>query len=641
MLTVFCKNLLHRHSSSGVCLNCLGAIQKSKQQPNAGFSTTNPLFSVPGDIISGNMIKGIDHLRDARLNKGLAFTLAERQAFGIHGLLSSEFRTLEQQLAICRLSVDRYRSFLNKYLYLTELQDTNETLFYSLLNDDIQKYLPLINSPTIGLACMRFGLVYKSARGLFISMHDKGHVEDVMRNWPERDVRAIVVTDGERVLGLGDLGAHGMGIPQGKITLMTALGGIKPNQCLPVCLDCGTNNQSLLEDPLYVGIREKRFTRTQYDELIAEFMATVKKLYGPNTVIMMEDFGLSNAHRLLNRYRDDYCVFNDDIQATAAAVVAGLMVACHRITKQKLKDNTYLFLGAGSTGVGIANLLCDAMMEEGISSDEARSRCYMFDVDGLLTRKRTRTIPHHATDYIRDLEAETDFEKCVKKFKATCLIGTSTAGNSFTPAILREVGMNAERPLIFSLSNPTRQSECTPLEAYTHTEGRCIYASGSPFPAVVYKGVEYKTGQANNYYVYPGVTLGVIAANAIRVTDSMFLSAAKTLAKQVTDEDIQIGRIYPHATNMKSISLAIASEIVALAHDLQLTYLVARPKNIDECVRDNMYECAYGNNFPKFYEYPEKQNVVKLKNIDVLHKGLLPNRRKPRSNTEPPRYILT
>ncbi|PZC72041.1 hypothetical protein B5X24_HaOG211991 [Helicoverpa armigera] len=511
---------------------------------------------------------------------GLAFTLAERQVFGIHGLLSSEFRTLEQQLAICRLSVDRYRSLLNKYLYLSELLDTNETLFYCLLNENIQKYMPLVNSPTVGIACLRFGLVYKRPRGLFITIHDRGHVIDVLKNWPERDVRVLVVTDGERILGLGDLGAHGMGILQGKTILLTALAGIKPHQCLPVCLDVGTNNLALIEDPLYIGIREKRQCRKNYDELITEFLVSCKKLYGPQTLVMMEDFGIHNAHRLLTRHRDDHCIFNDDIQATAAAVVSGLIVACERITKQKLKDNTYLFYGAGSTGVGIANLLCDAMTEEGLSSEEARTRCYMFDVNGLLTKKRNKEIPSHARDYARNLEPEMDFEKCIKKFKATCIIGTSTCGSSFTPAMIKEVAKNTERPLIFPLSNPTSQSECTPQEAYDHTEaedivyvrqklkyaprvqllesrhnanfkafvvrvptcflhlvldenfwpqdvGRCIFASGSPFPPVTYKGRKFTTAQANNYYIYPGVALGVIAANAFRVTDAMFLTAAK------------------------------------------------------------------------------------------------------------------
>ncbi|XP_021198066.3 NADP-dependent malic enzyme [Helicoverpa armigera] len=639
MITVFCRNILLKNSNCTACADCWSSAKRTNKQQTAQFSLSNTKFVIPGDVVTANLTKGIDHLRNPRLNKGLAFTLAERQVFGIHGLLSSEFRTLEQQLAICRLSVDRYRSLLNKYLYLSELLDTNETLFYCLLNENIQKYMPLVNSPTVGIACLRFGLVYKRPRGLFITIHDRGHVIDVLKNWPERDVRVLVVTDGERILGLGDLGAHGMGILQGKTILLTALAGIKPHQCLPVCLDVGTNNLALIEDPLYIGIREKRQCRKNYDELITEFLVSCKKLYGPQTLVMMEDFGIHNAHRLLTRHRDDHCIFNDDIQATAAAVVSGLIVACERITKQKLKDNTYLFYGAGSTGVGIANLLCDAMTEEGLSSEEARTRCYMFDVNGLLTKKRNKEIPSHARDYARNLEPEMDFEKCIKKFKATCIIGTSTCGSSFTPAMIKEVAKNTERPLIFPLSNPTSQSECTPQEAYDHTEGRCIFASGSPFPPVTYKGRKFTTGQANNYYIYPGVALGVIAANAFRVTDAMFLTAAKTLAKNVTDEDITAGRIYPSVNQMTQISLSIAAEIVSLACDQNLTFLRPKPKDFKEFVAAQTYEFKYPSNVPRFYSYPESTTVVKLKNIDVLHKGLLPNNRRPRPRSDPPILI--
>ncbi|XP_050562740.1 NADP-dependent malic enzyme [Spodoptera frugiperda] len=608
---------------------------KTKLRQIARFSTNAVNFGVAGDVVTANLTKGIDHLRNPRLNKGLAFTLEERQAFGIHGLLSSEFRTLEQQLAICRLSVDRYRSPLNKYLYLAELLDTNETLFYCLIHDDVEKYMPLINSPTVGIACLRFGLVYKMSRGLFVTIHDKGHVIDVLKNWPERDVRVVVVTDGERILGLGDLGAHGMGVAQGKITLLTALGGIKPHQCMPVCLDVGTNSTSLIEDPLYIGIREARYPRKDYDDLVCEFFAACKKLYGPQTLIMMEDLAMHNAYRLLTRFRDDYCVFNDDIQATAATVLSGLMVACNRITNQKLKDNTYLFFGAGSTGVGIANLLCDAMMEEGLTSEAARNRCYLFDIDGLLSRKRRAGIPAHAKDFARDLEPETDFQACIKKFKATCIIGTSTSGSAFTPSILREVAKNTERPLIFPLSNPTIQSECSAQEAYDYTQGRCIFASGSPFPPVAYKGKKFYPGQANNYYIFPGIALGVVAANAFRVTDDMFITAAKTLARNVTEEDIKVGRIYPHVNQMNNISLSIAADIVSLACDLNLTYLCPRPSNYKEFVREQSYEFKYSTNIPRFYSYPEK-SIIKLKNIEILHKGLLPRKRRPRPRSDPP-----
>ncbi|XP_068621580.1 NADP-dependent malic enzyme [Battus philenor] len=565
---------------------------------------------VTGNIICPNMVRGIDHLRDPRLNKGLAFTLEERQALGIHGLLAAKFKTQEEQLDICRISIDRYEDNLNKYLYLVELQDRNEKLFFRLLSENVEKYLPIVYTPTVGLACQRFGLIYRRPRGLFITINDKGHIFNILKNWPEPDVRAIVFTDGERILGLGDLGAYGMGIPVGKLSLYTALAGIKPHQCLPITLDVGTDNQDLLEDPLYIGLRQRRVRGKEYDEFIDEFMEACVQRYGQNTLLQFEDFALINAGRLLQKYRNKYCTFNDDIQGTASVAVAGLMAAV-RVTKRKLSENIYLFLGAGSASNGIANLTVAAMMAEGLTERQARERVYMFDVDGLLSTRREGGVPEHAKAFGKDIEPEKDFEACVAKIKPSCLIGCSTVGGAFTPNVLKQMAKNIERPVIFALSNPTSKAECTAQAAYDHTEGRCIFASGSPFPPVQYNGKEYHTGQGNNSYIFPGIALGVIATATHHIPETMFLTAARTLANYVSEADLSIGRIYPSLAEVKDVSLSIAIEVAKMAYDEGLASVYPEPKDLAKHVENQMYNYNYESSMPVVWGWKpeEKFNV--------------------------------
>ncbi|KAJ0177884.1 hypothetical protein K1T71_006757 [Dendrolimus kikuchii] len=578
-----------------------------------------------GDVICPNMIRGIDHIRDPRLNKGLAFTHEERQALGIHGLLAAKVNTQDEQIAFCRISIDRYKDDLNKYLFLMELQDTNERLFFSLLAQDIEKYLPIVYTPTVGLACQKFGLMYRRTRGLFITINDKGHVFSVLKNWPEHDVRAIVFTDGERILGLGDLGAYGMGIPVGKLSLYTALAGIRPHQCLPITLDVGTDNKTLLEDPLYIGLRQNRVRGEEYDAFIDEFMYACTQRYGPNVLLQFEDFALPNAGRFLKKYRDTFCTFNDDIQGTASACVAGLF-ASMRITKKKLTEYIILFLGAGSAAMGIANLAVNAMVEEGLTKEAARSRIFMFDVHGLLTNSRPGGVPEHAKIYGKDMEPEIDFEKCVEKLKATSLIGCSTVGGAFTTRVLKQMAVNTERPVIFALSNPTTRAECTAQAAYDHTEGRCVFASGSPFPPVKYNGKVYLTGQGNNSYIFPGVALGVIASQTHHIPDSIFLTAAKTLASIVKEEDLEKGRVYPSLSAIKEVSVIIATEVIKKAYNDDLATRYPQPNDIEKLINEQMYNYKYPNYVPKFYKFPELPKF-KVKSVEEAYQGKSPGKK--------------
>ncbi|XP_026318543.1 NADP-dependent malic enzyme-like [Hyposmocoma kahamanoa] len=563
------------------------------------------------------LIRGIDHLRDPRLNKGLAFTLQERQALGLHGILAPHFYTQEQQVEICTVAIGRYAEALNKYLYLVELMDTNERLFYSLLNTDIEKYMPIIYTPTVGLACQKFGLAYRRPRGLFISIHDKGHIKKVIGNWPETDVRAICFTDGERILGLGDLGAFGMGIPVGKLALYTALASIKPHQCLPITLDVGTNNKALIEDPMYIGLRRERARGQEYDDFIDEFMFACTERYGPRVLLQFEDFSYANATPLLERYRDKFCTFNDDIQGTASVAVAGLLAAT-RVTKKKMSENTIMFLGAGSAATGIANLSVLAMEEEGLSKKDAEAKIYLFDIDGLLSTKRDGGVPPLSKQYGKDVEPSKNFEECVKKYKPSCLIGCSTVGGSFTPAILKIMAENCERPIIFALSNPTSRAECTAQDAYDHTNGKCIFSSGSPFPPVKFNGKTYKTGQGNNAYIFPGVALGVMATAAYIIPDKLFLAAARSCANFVQESDLNVGRIYPPLSDVRQVSFQIAMDICKICYEDGLATHFPKPTDFKQFIGNHTYNLKYPSYLPEFFDYPAQPNV-KLKKIDECY----------------------
>ncbi|KAK9884378.1 hypothetical protein WA026_005333 [Henosepilachna vigintioctopunctata] len=551
----------------------------------------------------------MDHLKNPRLNKGLAFTLEERQALGIHGLQPAAQRTQDEQVANCKAVLESYNQPINKYVYLTELKDRNEKLFFKLVSENIEEMLPIVYTPTVGLACLKFGIMYRRPHGLFVTIHDKGHIYDILQNWHEPDIHAVVFTDGERILGLGDLGAYGMGIPIGKLALYTALAGFKPHHCLPICLDVGTDNKQLLEDRHYVGLRHTRVRGEIYDEFIDEFMTAIVKRYGQDTLIQFEDFGTANAARLLKRYRNKYCTFNDDIQGTAAVSLAGVL-ASNRITKKKVSDHKILFYGAGTAAIGIADLLTEFMVREGISREEARQRIYMMDINGIISTGRNDLFGHQ-TYYAKDHSPEKDLLKIINEIKPSFLIGASTQGGAFTPPILKAMASYNDRPLIFALSNPTIKTECTPQDAYEHTEGRCIYCSGSPFPDVIYNNKVYKPGQGNNSYIFPGVALGVVLAQVHHIPDEYFIIAAEVISENVLEDELAMGSLFPGLNHIRDCSVKIATRIMDYAYKNNVATLYPEPKDKIKFIKSNLYNYNYIPSLTGRWSWPDESNEKK------------------------------
>ncbi len=533
--------------------------------------------------------RGAALLHDPLLNKGTAFTRAERDALGLRGLLPPNVHTIEEQLARV---MDNYRhktTDLERYIHLVSLQDRNETLFYRLVTEHIEEMMPIIYTPTVGQACQQWGHLFRRPRGLYISWDDRGRIADILRVWPLPDVRVIVVTDGERILGLGDQGVGGMGIPVGKLSLYTACAGIDPACTLPVMLDVGTENEGYRRDPLYLGLRQPRVRGEAYDAFLAEFVEAVTAVM-PRALLQFEDFGNQNAFRLLERWRDVACTFNDDIQGTAAVTLAGLHSAL-RLAGGTLRGQTVLFLGAGEAGIGIGDLVASAMVDEGASLEEARRRCWFVDTKGLVVRSRTDLAPHKLR-FAHDAPFQPTLLDAVRALRPTALVGVSTVPRTFTREILEEMSRLNDRPMIFALSNPTSKSECSAEEAYRWSGGRAIFASGSPFPPCVVDGRTFVPGQGNNSYVFPGVGLGVVASRARHVTDRMFAAAARTLAALVREDDLAVGRIYPALTRIREVSAAIGAAVAEVAFQDGLAG-VPRPAHVPALVKAQMWEPRY------------------------------------------------
>ena len=533
--------------------------------------------------------KGMELLHNPLLNKGTAFTADERKQLQLEGLLPPFVMTQEEQKIKVLASVRVQATDLDKYIYLTSLQDRNEALFYRLVIDEIEEFMPIIYTPTVGQACQEYGHIFRRPRGLYISSNDKGSIKKILSNWPHKNVDVIVVTDGERILGLGDLGADGMGIPVGKLSLYTICAGIHPERTLPITIDVGTNNEELLQDPLYIGLRQKRDIGDQYDSLLDEFMDATAHIF-PNVLVQFEDFANRNAQRLLTKYRNNYCTFNDDIQGTASVVLGGLLSAMC-IIKSSLDKQRILFCGAGSAAIGIADILCREMIHSGVDEKISRKNLYLFDSSGLITADR-EDLSEANLKYAQQVDVETNFSAAVKKLKPTIVIGVSGVEGAFEEKMVRNMTQKNDRPIIFALSNPTSKSECTAEQAYSWSEGRAIFASGSPFDTVRLKGKTYHPGQGNNAYVFPGVGLGIIASGATRVTDEMFLAAAHALADMMEYKNLEKGTLYPALAEIRNVSKRIALAVALEVYNSDLASQ-PRPENLEQHIEEIMYSPHY------------------------------------------------
>ncbi len=535
-----------------------------------------------------DMPTGLALLHDPLLNKGTAFTEAERDAFDLRGLLPAHVHTQEEQAVRVLNNLRKIADPLEKFVALNALHDRNESLFFRVLADNIDEMQPLVYTPTVGLACQKFGHVFQRPRGLFITANDRGRVAQVLCNWPYT-AGIIVVTDGERILGLGDLGANGMGIPVGKLSLYTACAGIRPELCLPVMLDVGTNNGELLNDPYYVGLRQRRITGAAYDDLVEEFITAAREVF-PGVLIQFEDFANHNAFRLLHKYRDRISTFNDDIQGTAAVALAGILSAL-RVTGQKLTEQKILFLGAGEAATGIADLVASAMVTQGLSPAAAGERCWLVDSRGLVVKSRTDLAEHKKT-YAHDHPPIGDFLTTIRTLKPTAIIGVAAVGGAFNQSVLEAMAEINERPIVFALSNPTSQAECTAAEAYRWTGGRALFACGSPFDPVIYNGRTYVPRQGNNSYIFPGVGLGAIVSGARKITDDMFMTAAHTLAHLVSEADLEQGSLYPALPRIREVSGHIGTAVANIAYKNNLA-AKPMPEDLFAEVQSQMYDPRY------------------------------------------------
>lgn len=533
--------------------------------------------------------KGYSLLRDPRKNKGTAFTLEEREKYGLEGLLPEQVESIETQILRINEQLEQFDLPINKYIYLANLLETNETLFFNLISNDPAKFLPLVYTPTVGEACQKLGHISRRVRGLFISIHQKDKIKEILQNWPEEQVRFTVVTDGGRILGLGDLGVCGLGIPIGKLALYTGCAGVPSEYTLPIVLDVGTNNEEFLKDPLYPGLKHKRIVGKEYDDFIEAFVIAINEVY-PKICIQWEDFKGVDAIRILNKYRDQVCTYNDDIQGTAAIATAGF-ISISRLMDKPFTDQKFLFFGAGAAAFGIADLLVQKFQKDGLSREEALEHIWMFDINGLLVQSRT-DLADYQKQFAHIGEPTNDFAKAVLQVKPTAIIGVSTVGGAFNQQVIENMSLVNERPIIFPYSNPTSHSECTAEQAYTWSKGKAIFASGSPFAPVVFEGKTFTPGQGNNVFIFPAMGLAIFATEAKRVTDLMFITAAEAVAEQVTQKDFENGLIYPSVKDILNVSVNVAIKVAEVIFESGLAG-VERPNDIRAFVKSKMYHPLY------------------------------------------------
>lgn len=535
----------------------------------------------------GNQPRGVAVLRNPWLNRGSVFTEEERDRLGLRGLLPPRVSTFADQVSRLKEVIDSEAAPINKYLTLESVHASDEALYFQLVMENVEEYMPLIYTPTVGEACQKFSHIFRYARGLYISSEDRGRVRELVANVPNHDVDIIVVTDGQRILGLGDLGVNGMGIPVGKLALYTACAGVNPQRALPVTLDVGTNNEEFLKDPLYMGLRQHRVTGPEYMALVEEFITAVRERW-PNVLIQFEDFQNTNAFALLDAWHDRVTCFNDDIQGTAAVVVTGLYTAV-RALKQKLSDQRILFLGAGAAATGIAHLIADAMAEDGIDRNEALERIALFDSKGLVSSTRGDKLAPNKVPFAQAYENTTDFAQAIRQLKPTCIIGVSAQGGAFTEDVVKAMCEVNARPMIFALSNPTSKAECTAKQAYTWSEGKCLFACGSPFAPVAVGNKTFVPRQGNNSYVFPGIGFGCIFVRAKTIPNQIFLTAAKTLANLVSESDLANGSLYPPLSQVRELSAHIAVAVADYCFKNGLAQ-VERPADLDKAVREAMWQ---------------------------------------------------
>jgi len=533
--------------------------------------------------------RGVDVLNDPSLNKSTAFAEAERQALGLVGLVPDTTEPEDLQLHRVMQQLGHKTTDLDRYIYLVNLLDHDETLFYRTIMSDPARFLPIVYDPTIGEACLKFGHIFRGPRGMYLSITRRGHVKDVLRNWPMKDVRVICVTDGGRILGLGDLGANGMGIPIGKLQLYTAAAGVPPEGLLPMYLDAGTNNEQYLHDPLYLGLRQTRPPTAELYSFVDEFVEAVQEVF-PKCCIHFEDWTGVDAVHLLQRYRDKYCVYNDDVQGTAGITLAGMINAA-KLKGTKLKDEKYLFLGAGSAGIGLADLLCSALVGQGMTLKDAQARVHMFDVNGLLESTR-KDLVDFQRPYAHPHAPTHDFVAAIESIKPTTIIGVSTIGGAFSQKVIEAMSRINERPVILALSNPTEHAECTAEQAYAWSKGKAIYAAGVQFPPVHLNGQTFLPGQANNFYIFPAIGMAIYATQAKRVTDEMFIESAAAVADQVSPDLLKQGLLYPLQANILETEIKTAARVAKLVFDSKLAR-ADRPADMEAFIRSHVYRPEY------------------------------------------------